>query len=82
MNSFLVGVVFVLCCLSPLFDIANNYSIYILDPDTIGNDFQGGALSIGQTLTNAVGALFTISGVAVTFRIVPIYRGFPGTHGS
>ena len=81
-NSFLVGFVFVLCCLSPLFDIVNNYSIYILDPETIGNDFQGAALSIGRTLTNAVGALFTISAVAVTFRIILIYNGFPDTHGS
>ena len=81
-NSFLVGFIFVLCCLSPLFDIANNYSIYILNPDTIGNDFQGAALSIGQTWTNCIGTLFTISAAAVTFRMILLYRGFPITHVS
>jgi hypothetical protein len=81
-NSFLAGFVFVLCCLSPLFDIVNNYSIYILHPDTIGNDFQGAALSIGPIWTNCIGALFTISAAAVTFRIMSIYKDFPDTRGS
>ena len=81
-SSFLVGFVFVLCCLSPLFDIANNYSIYILNPDIVGNDFQGAAVSLGSILTNAIGAIFTISAAAVTFRMILIYNGFPKTHGS
>jgi len=78
-NSFLVGFVFVLCCLSPLFDIANNYSIYVLNPDAIGNDFQGAALSIGLTWTNCIGAFFTFSAAAVTVRMILVYKGFPKT---
>jgi hypothetical protein len=81
-NSFLVGFIFALCCLSPLFDIANNYSVYVLNPDTIGNDFQGAALSIGPIWTNCIGALFTISAAAVTLRMILVYKGFPKTHVS
>ena len=81
-HSFLVGFILVLCCLSPLFDIANNYSLYVLNPDTIGNDFQGAALSIGPTLTNCIGTMLTISAAAVTVRMMIVYKGFPKTHGS
>ena len=77
LNSFLSGLIFLICILSSLFDIANNYSIYIINPNTVGNDFQGTALEIGNIWTNIIGVLFTLFSLFVTFRILMLYRDFP-----
>ena len=77
LNSFFSGLIFIICILSSLFDITNNYSIYIINPNTVGNDFQGTALSIGEIWTNIIGVLFTLFSVYVTLRILILYRNFP-----
>jgi len=77
LNSFLSGLIFIICILSSLFDIANNYSIYIINPNTVGNDFQGTALEIGRIWTNIIGVLFTVFSLFATLRILMLYKGFP-----
>jgi hypothetical protein len=79
-NSFFSGLIFIICILSSLFDIANNYSIYIINPNTVGNDFQGTSIAIGKTWTNIIGVLFTFFAAFVTIRILILYRGFPVKH--
>ena len=82
LNPFLSGLIFTICCLSSLFDIVNNYSIYLINPGTVGNDFQGTDHAIGTIWTNTIGVLFTSFSVVVTGRVLVLYRGFPAKYGA
>jgi hypothetical protein len=77
-NCFLVGLLFTLCCLSPMFDIVDNYlNGYVLGRAS-GNDFLGTAMKIGATWTNLIGVLCAGYAVYVTGRLLWLYRDFPG----
>ena len=72
-----MGLVFILLCLSPLFDIVDNYFAgYVLGHHPAGNDFTGGALHVGTMWTNVIGILFSISAVYVVSRILVLYKDF------
>jgi hypothetical protein len=76
-SAFLVGLVFILLCLSPLFDIVDNYFAgYVLGHHPVGNDFTGGALHVGAMWTNVIGILFSASAVYVVSRILVLYKDF------
>jgi hypothetical protein len=76
-NPFLVGLVFVLFCLSSLFDIADNYFNGYLVGRLPGNDFMGSAMRIGATWTNVIGVVSTGFAVYVVWQVVMLYKGFP-----
>jgi hypothetical protein len=75
-NCFLVGLVFLLFCLSPLFDIASNYLGYLAEHAT-GNDFMGTAMKIGGLKTHVIGVLLLSFGLYVVARILWLYTNFP-----
>ena len=76
-NCFLVGLVFVLFCLSPLFDIADNYFSGYLVQHATGNDFLGTAMKIGGIGTNVIGVLLLSFASYVCARILWLYTNFP-----
>jgi hypothetical protein len=76
-NAFLVGLVFVLFCLSPLFDIVDNYFNGYLVGRMPGNDFMGSAMRIGATWTNVIGGVSAGFAVYVVWQVVMLYKGFP-----
>ena len=78
-NCFLVGLVFVLFCLSPLFDITDNYFSGYLMQQATGNDFMGTAMKIGELGTNIIGVLLLSFGFCVAVRILWLYTDFPST---
>lgn len=79
-NSFLVGLIFILCCLSSLFDIVDNYFTGYVVGHASGNDFLGTAMKIGENWTNLIGIVFTIFAFSVCGWIIFIYKGFPKRH--
>jgi hypothetical protein len=76
-NSFVVGLLFVLFCLSPLFDIVDNYLNGYIVGHSEGNDFIGTAMYIGATWTNIIAVLFIAMAACVSFRLILIYKDFP-----
>jgi hypothetical protein len=76
-NAFLVGLVFVLFCLSSLFDIVDNYFNGYLVSRMLGNDFMGSAMRIGATWTNIIGVVSAGFAVYVVWHVVMLYKGFP-----
>jgi len=78
-NCFLVGLVFVLFCLSPLFDITDNYFSGYLVQHATGNDFTGTAMKIGVLGTNIIGVLLLSFGLYVVVQILWLYANFPAT---
>ncbi len=76
-NPFLVGLVFVLCCLSSLFDIVDNYFNGYLVGRMPGNDFMGSAMRIGATWTNVIGVVLAGFAVYVVWQVMVFYKGFP-----
>ena len=78
-NCFLLGLVFVLFCLSSLFDITDNYFSGYLVQHAIGNDFMGTAMKIGGVETNIIGVLLLSFGLYVVVRILWLYTNFPST---
>jgi hypothetical protein len=76
-NAFLVRLVFVLFCLSSLFDIVDNYfNGYVLGRMP-GNDFMGSAMRIGATWTNVIGVVSAGFAVYVVWQVMVFYKGFP-----
>lgn len=70
-NSFVTGLVIVLFVLSPLFDIFNNYFIFVLGtPD----DFSNIEAVIGFFWTHAIGLLLTLTGILILWKVFTIYR--------
>ena len=55
-TAFVAGLTYATFCLAPLFDLVNNYSIYVLFGEVPGNDFYGTALRWGPGWAHAVGA--------------------------
>jgi uncharacterized membrane protein len=78
-NCFLVGLVFVLFCLSPVFDITDNYFNGYLVQHATGNDFTGTAMTIGGLETHVIGVLLLSFGLYVVVRILWLYSNFPST---
>ncbi len=76
-NCFLVGLVFVLFCLSPLFDIADNYVSGYLVQHARGNDFMGTAARIGEVGITLLGILLLSFASYVIARILWMYTDFP-----
>jgi hypothetical protein len=76
-NAFLVGLIFVFCCLSPLFDIVDNYVNAYLLFHASGTDFVGTELHLGAVWTNLLGVVFTGCFVGSTLLVMRRYRAFP-----
>jgi hypothetical protein len=76
-NSFLVGLIFILFCLSSLFDIVDNYFIGYIVGHGLGNDFLGTAMKIGDNWTNIIGILFAVIALSLCGWIIFIYKDFP-----
>jgi hypothetical protein len=73
-NYFLTGLVLIVFILSPLYDVINNYSAFVF---MSYGDFNGISKIIGAVYTNAIGLLFTLTALFITFRIFKIYKDFP-----
>ena len=76
-HSSLAGLIFVLFCLSSLYDIVNNYFIGYIFGHFLGNDFLGTAMKIGEISTNIIGIVFTGFAVYISAQIIFIYKDFP-----
>jgi hypothetical protein len=76
-NAFLVGLIFVFCCLSPLFDITDNYGNAYLLFHTSGTDFVGTEIHLGAMRTNLLGVVFTGCFVSITLQVMRMYKAFP-----
>lgn len=76
-NPFLVGLVFVLFCLSSLFDIVDNYFNGYILRRMPGNDFMGSAMRIGATWTNIIGVVSAGFAFYVVWQVMVFYKGFP-----
>lgn len=76
-SSFFVGLVLVIFCLSPLFDIEDNYCSGYLLRHAIGNDFTGTAMMIGETWTNLIGIFLLGFASCVIGWVLWLYTDFP-----
>ena len=75
-NVFMAGFVFVFFCLSPAFDIINNYSVKLIG-NVEGNDFHGVALGWGEVYANSIGILFSLYALSADIWVLSIYKQFP-----
>lgn len=73
-NYFISGLVLIVFILSPLYDVINNYSAFVF---MAYGDFNGISEIIGALYTNAIGIVFTLTALFITFRILKIYKDFP-----
>jgi len=79
-NSFFAGFIYAFFCLTPLFDIVNNYLIKLIVGRLEGNDFYGVALGWGTFWANIIGMTFSIFAIFICIRIPIFYRNFPIIH--
>jgi hypothetical protein len=70
-GHFLAGLILVLLILSPLFDIVNNYSGFLLQA---GGDFRELSKWIGNGYAHLTGTLLTLSALLICVRIYLIHR--------
>jgi hypothetical protein len=76
-NSFVAGFIYAFFCLTPLFDIVNNYLIKLIVGRLEGNDFYGVALGWGTVWANVIGMTFSIFAIFICIRTLIFYKGFP-----
>ena len=85
-SAFAAGLVYATFCLVPLFDLVNNYSIYVLLGEVPGNDFYGTSLRWGAGWTHAIGLAGSTLALAVSAWVLLFYTNHPaepsaGGHG-
>ena len=73
-KPFPIGLVLVIFVLSPLFDIANNYTAYLLGSM---NDFNALKESSNVIVSNLIGICFLAMPAIVTVVILKRYKGYP-----
>lgn len=73
-NSFVTGLVIILFVLSPLFDVFNNYSGFVIGVHT---DFNNIEVTIGSFWTHAIGLFLALAGIFILWRVFAIYRKDP-----
>jgi len=78
-SAFLAGLVYVTLCVAPLFDLVNNYLIYLVLGRVSGNDFYGTALRWGAVWTHGIGLGFCIFALVTCAWILWFYGNHPNT---
>jgi hypothetical protein len=78
-NSSFAGLIYVLFCLSSLYDIVDNYFNGYIVGHALGNDFLGTEMKIGNIWTNVIGILFASIAAFVSGWIIFIYKNVPNT---
>lgn len=73
-SSFFIGLILILFVLSPLFDIMNNYSGFLIGAL---NDFNALKNTSSSFLANAIGSVFTLFALLVLWKIFLDYKDFP-----
>jgi len=73
-NHFLSGLILILFILSPLYDILNNYSGFILRSS---GDFKALSMNFGNEYAHALGLLFSITAVLFTLKIIVVFKSYP-----
>ena len=74
-NDLLVSLLYALSCVTGLFEIINVFSLYLLNIQVIGNDFNGLRLGIGNALAIFIWISFIIIIVSINVKIL-----FSSTH--
>lgn len=73
-NHFIKGLILILFILSPLFDIINNYSVFVL---LSFGDFNELSIRLGALYVNVIGLLFSLIATVITLRIFELYKNHP-----
>lgn len=76
-KAFMAGLVYTTFCLVPLFDLVNNYSIYLLLGEVPGNDFYGTSLRWGASWTHAIGVAGSTLALAVSVWVLLVFTNQP-----
>ncbi|HEX3047796.1 MAG TPA: hypothetical protein VHY08_23795 [Bacillota bacterium] len=74
-HAFLAGFIFIIFCLSPLYDIVDNYFNGYMVAHAIGNDWVGTENHIGPIWTKLIGVTFIVFGIVVNAMILLKYSG-------
>ena len=69
-NSFVAGLVIILFVLSPLFDVFNNYFVFVIGTHS---DFSNIEVAIGSFWTHAIGLFLTLTGILLLWKVFAIY---------
>ena len=73
-TSLTLGLMLTMFIFSPLYDIFNNYSSYLLGAL---NDFNALALTSSPVISNLIGITFTLFSLAITILILVLYKDYP-----
>ncbi|MEI6884202.1 MAG: hypothetical protein WCO02_06925 [Bacteroidota bacterium] len=71
---FMIGLIFVIMILSPLFDIGNNYFAYLLGSM---NDFNALRESSSKSVSHLIGISFFMTTALITIHILKRYKNYP-----
>jgi hypothetical protein len=69
-NDLLLSLLYALSCVTGLFEIINVFSLYLLNIQVIGNDFNGLILGIGKALAIFIWSSFIIIIVLINVKIL------------
>ncbi len=73
-KPFILGLILVLLILSPLFDIGNNYSAYLLGSM---NDFNALGESSSKLISHLIGISFFMTSALITLLIIKKFKDYP-----
>jgi len=73
-NSFVIGLVLIMFIFSPLFDIINNYSVFVFGAL---NDFNALRVTTNNFFFNLIGVTFSLFAMSVTFWVIKHFKGYP-----
>ena len=78
-KPFVLGLVLVLLILSPLYDIGNNYSAYLLG---YMNDFNALGESSSMIISHLIGISFFLTSTLITLLIIKKLKDYPIQHNN
>ena len=73
-KPFMIGLIFVIMILSPLFDIGNNYFAYLLGSM---NDFNALGESSSKSISHLIGISFFMTSAFIIIHILKRYKNYP-----
>ena len=74
-HAFVAGLIYVMFFLSPLFDLANNFSGYVIEKY---GDFNALSFLIGSSWAYTIGLAFSGIAILLVLGVLSRYKGLPG----
>ncbi|MGM0552095.1 MAG: hypothetical protein ACQESW_13535 [Bacteroidota bacterium] len=73
-SAFVVGLILVLLVFSPLYDVANNYGVYLLYSI---NDFNALSVASSRLTAHVIGVSFFLITLFLSVRVLQLGNGYP-----